>query len=112
MEKLISCCGLDCTTCDARIATILDDNELRTKTAQDWSAQFNASITAEMINCMGCRENGVHFGHCFECEIRICVKDKGFETCGDCSEMSTCQIVAGVHQYVPEAVTNLQSLNR
>jgi len=55
MEKLISCCGLDCATCDARIATLNNDNELRSKTAEEWSAMFNAQISAEMINCMGCR---------------------------------------------------------
>ncbi len=32
MEKLIACCGLNCATCDARIATITDDNEMRAKT--------------------------------------------------------------------------------
>ncbi len=110
MEKLISCCGLDCATCDARIATLNNDDELRSKTAKEWSAMFNAQISAEMINCMGCRESGVLFGHCYECEIRNCVKEKGFETCGDCGEMTTCQKVAGIHQFVPEAVANLQML--
>ncbi len=34
MEKLISSCGLDCAGCDARNATLANDNELRTKTAE------------------------------------------------------------------------------
>ena len=29
MKQLIACCGLDCENCDARIATVRDDNELR-----------------------------------------------------------------------------------
>ena len=29
MKQLIACCGLDCESCDARIATVRDDNELR-----------------------------------------------------------------------------------
>ena len=28
-NQLIGCCGLDCKTCDARIATITNDNALR-----------------------------------------------------------------------------------
>ena len=33
MNDLIGCCGLDCETCDARIATLTNDNVLREKTA-------------------------------------------------------------------------------
>jgi len=111
MEKKISCCGLDCATCDARIATVANDNVLREQTAEKWRVQFSPAITAEMINCTGCRQPGAKFVHCETCEIRNCVKAKGFETCGDCSEMETCQIVANVHKHVPEAVENLKSLN-
>jgi hypothetical protein len=112
MEKLIACCGLNCATCDARIATITNDDELRKATADKWRVSFNASdITVEMINCTGCREEGVKFSHCESCEIRNCVKAKGFDTCGDCDLMDTCSIVSGVHKYAPEAITNLRSLN-
>jgi hypothetical protein len=112
MEKLISCCGLNCAGCDARIATMNDDNELRTATAEKWKAMYDApGLSAEMINCTGCREAGVKFDHCYKCEIRNCAQGRGFETCGECPEMGTCNIVAPVHQYVPEAIENLRSLN-
>jgi len=112
MEKLIACCGLNCTTCDARIATIHDDDELRKATAEKWRSAYNApDLDYIMINCTGCRVEGAKFSHCNECEIRNCVKAKGFETCGDCNIMDTCTIVAGIHKYVPEAITNLKSLN-
>jgi len=110
MEKFISSCGLDCATCNARIATLSDDDDLREKTAAEWSAQFQASITADMINCLGCRQNDVLFGHCFECEIRNCVKSKNFDTCGECSEIDGCSLLAPIHQYVPEAKQNLLDL--
>jgi hypothetical protein len=111
MEKVIACCGLDCATCDARIATLANDNELRAKTAEKWKVQFNAGITTEMINCTGCREAGVKFSHCTQCEIRNCVMSKGFKTCADCDKLETCSIVGNIHQYVPEALQNLKSLN-
>jgi hypothetical protein len=112
MEKLIACCGLNCATCDARIATIKNDDELRKATAEKWKKMYNASdLTPEMINCTGCREPGVKFSHCNECEIRNCVKTKGYDTCGECKELETCTIVAGVLKYVPDALINLKNLN-
>ena len=113
MEKIIACCGLNCATCDARIATVNNDDELRKATTADkWRAQFNASeLSAEMINCTGCREAGAKFSHCEQCEIRNCVKSKGFDTCGDCQEMEKCSLLAGILKYVPDALSNLKSLN-
>ncbi|OFY40702.1 MAG: hypothetical protein A2X18_11630 [Bacteroidetes bacterium GWF2_40_14] len=112
MKKLVACCGLDCVTCDARVATITNDTELRIKTAEKWRELFNSpDISPEMINCTGCMEPGVKFGHCLECEIRNCVMEKGFDTCADCDILATCAIVGSIHQYVPEAIENLKSLN-
>ena len=112
MEKLISCCGLNCATCDARVATIENNEGLRKATADKWKVMFNVpEMSPDMINCTGCREEGVKFNHCEVCEIRSCVNEKGFETCGDCSEMTTCIKVSAVHKYVPEAILNLKSLN-
>lgn len=49
-NQLIGCCGLDCETCDARIATLTNDNTLREKTAALWTELNGVPITAEMIN--------------------------------------------------------------
>lgn len=112
MKKIISCCGLDCATCDARIATLANDNELRAKTVEKWKVQHNAQgLTLEMINCTGCREAGVKFNHCERCEIRNCATVKGFKTCAECEKLESCAIIKNVHQYVPEALQNLKSLN-
>jgi len=112
MEKLISCCGLNCATCDARIATVKNDNDLRKATAEKWKAAYNApNLTADSINCTGCREPGVKFSHCDECSIRSCARAKGFSTCGVCPDLNSCPNVSAVHKYVPEALTNLRDLN-
>ncbi len=37
MNKYIAYCGLDCETCEAREATITNDDELRAKVAKEWS---------------------------------------------------------------------------
>ena len=112
MEKIISCCGLNCATCEARIATVKNDDELRKTVADKWRVAYHApDLTAAMINCTGCREEGPKFSHCGVCEIRNCVRSKGFDTCGECREMESCNIVSGVHKYVPEAIANLKNLN-
>jgi hypothetical protein len=108
MKQLIACCGIDCENCDARIATVNNDNELRETTAQKWRVMYNApNITAESINCIGCRTDGAKIAHCSDCEIRKCVCEKGFNTCGDCKELDNCQIVGFVLQHVPDAKGNL-----
>ena len=111
MKELISCCGLNCDECDARIATINNDDKLRETTAEKWKVEYNAQgITAAMINCTGCRIEGVKFGHCSECKIRKCVQQKGYATCADCADMETCETVGWLHNSVPQAKTNLLSL--
>lgn len=111
MEKLISCCGLNCSTCEARIATIANDNELRKSTAEKWSKMYNGEITPEMINCTGCREEGVKLAHVSMCEIRKCANNKGFTTCAECKDLETCLLISPVHNYSPDALQNLKSLN-
>ena len=70
MEKLIACCGLNCATCEARIATVKNDDELRKITAEKWKTLYNApDMSPDMINCTGCREEGVKLGHWSMCQI-------------------------------------------
>ncbi len=84
MENLIACCGLDCKECQARKATINNDDELREKVAKNWSELNGVLITKEMINCDGCRVNGVKTPFCDKlCPIRQWIS-KHIDTCGDC----------------------------
>ncbi|MDD3079795.1 MAG: DUF3795 domain-containing protein [Paludibacter sp.] len=110
MKNLIACCGLNCGQCEARIATLNNDDDLRKYAAEVWSKQFETTIPFETINCTGCREEGVKMGHCASCQVRNCVQTKGYNTCADCSELDTCKIVAQVHQYSQVALSNLKSL--
>ena len=50
MNKMIAYCGLNCEKCEARLATINNDNELRKEVADKWSKLNNIIITPEMIN--------------------------------------------------------------
>jgi N-acetylglutamate synthase-like GNAT family acetyltransferase len=108
MKQLIACCGLDCEMCDARIATLTNDDALREATARKWAVMNNSpEISAETINCLGCRTEGTKFAWCSMCEIRSCAVDKGFETCGECAELGTCHKVEPVLEHAPDARNNL-----
>ena len=77
MNEYTAYCGLDCETCEARLAR----SELN-----------SAEITPEMINCSGCRIPGVKTPYCdFLCLIRQCAMSKQMETCGRCPEMNSCE---------------------
>ena len=116
MDQLIACCGLDCKKCDARIATLKNDDALRKKTAAPWTKLNGVIITPEMINCSGCRTKGVKTPFCDKlCMIRSCVKERGFDTCADCPEMDKCPTlgrVAANNPSVKETLTQLRKSER
>lgn len=92
MDKLIACCGLDCEKCQARIATLKDDEELRKIVADKWSELNGVLITKEMINCHGCRVEGVKTPFCEKlCPIRQCVIKKHLDSCSDCISLLSCE---------------------
>ena len=109
MNNNIAYCGLDCEACEARIATINDDNELRVKVAKKWSELNGVEITPKMINCVGCRIIGVKTPYCDSlCPIRQCAMNK-YETCGECAKMKTCEKIGIIIKNNSEALRNLQS---
>ena len=109
MKELIGYCGLDCETCEARIAIINDDNELRTKVSKLWSELNDIDITPEMINCTGCRIEGVKTIFCDSiCPIRQCALEREYESCSDCAELETCDKVAMIFENNADALKNLK----
>lgn len=112
-NELISCCGLDCETCAARIATINNDNGLREKTAALWTELNGVAITPDMINCTGCRTDGVKTPFCDKfCAIRKCVKEKNFDTCADCTETECCDVLGRISANTPSVMERLNKLRK
>ncbi len=109
MKDYIAYCGLDCETCDARIATVNNDNAQREKVAKHWSELNGMEITPEMINCVGCRIDGVKTPYCASlCPIRRCALERRVETCGDCGETETCEKLGAIVRNNAEAFHNLE----
>ena len=79
MNKYIAYCGLDCEACEARLATVNNDVELRQRVAKEWSELNGVEIIPEMINCVGCRIDGVKTPYCESlCLIRQCAMGKAW----------------------------------
>jgi hypothetical protein len=111
MENLIAGCGIDCAKCEARTATLNNDNDLRLKIAEQWRVQYNVpGILPEMINCTGCREAGAKIGHWDECEIRKCATSRNYQTCAECDIMESCELAGNIFKFDPATLENLKSL--
>ena len=110
MTPLIACCGLDCEKCQARIATVNDDDALRAKVAREWSELNHVTITPEMINCLGCRVEGPKTPFCESlCPIRLCVRAKSYDTCAPCPDLRTCSKLAMITSTNSDALARLEA---
>ena len=110
MTPLIACCGLDCEKCQARIATVNDDDALRAKVAREWSELNHVTITPEMINCLGCRVEGPKTPFCESlCPIRLCVRAKSYDTCAPCPDLRTCSMLAMITSTNSDALARLEA---
>ena len=110
MKGFIAYCGLNCETCEARIATMNHDDTLREKVAKLWSELNGVEITPEMINCVGCRIDGAKTPYCESlCPIRQCAMSRGLETCGDCGEMERCEKLGAITEHNTDALKRLKT---
>jgi hypothetical protein len=110
MNRFIAVCGLDCEKCEARIATINNDDKLRQKVAKAWSKLNGVEITPAMINCVGCRLNGAKTVFCESmCPIRQCAIARKQETCGDCPDAKDCQKLKAITENNKDALSNLKN---
>ena len=109
MNGYIAFCGLDCETCEARLATASNDDALRAEVAKKWSELNGVEITPEMINCTGCRIPGAKTPYCDSiCPIRKCASDRHAETCGSCPEMRSCAKLRAITDNNPDALRRLE----
>jgi len=105
----IAYCGLDCEGCEARLATVNDDEALRIKVAKEWSKLNGVEITPVMIHCVGCRIDGVKTPFCDSlCPIRRCALTKGVETCGGCPKMRACEKLSMITGNNADALRRLE----
>jgi len=112
MEKIIAFCGINCTDCEAFIATQKDDDARRRKVAAEWSKEFGHEIKPEEINCDGCLSiDGRHINYCNVCEIRKCGMEKEVENCAYCIDYE-CEKLEKFHEQAPKAKERLEEIRQ
>lgn len=106
---MIAYCGLNCSNCEAYIATQEDDAAKREETARKWSELYKADIMAEQINCQGCKSDNVRFSHCNVCDIRQCCISMGVDNCANCEDY-ICDKLSAFIKLAPQAGEALEAI--
>ncbi len=86
MKTQFAPCGIDCSVCDAYIATQSQDSALKQKLVDGYKENMGKDITFAELDCDGCPSEGRHIGFCTVCGIRKCAFDKGYATCAECAD--------------------------
>ncbi len=113
MNDSIAYCGLDCSTCDAFIATQANDIPAKHRVIENWEKMYNAKgLTLESVTCDGCHSaTGRLCSHCIECKIRTCGLSKGFQNCAYCNDFENCELIQSFIVNVPVARQNLETVH-
>jgi hypothetical protein len=102
MARMIAYCGLDCSACNAYIATKNNDPAMIERTAKEWSEMYHSNITAKDVWCDGCSSRNLRLcGHCAECNIRACAQSHQVDNCGACPEYA-CDTITTFVEIVPD----------
>ena len=104
---LIALCGLNCSECEAYIATQANDIETLTRLSDQANHQYNLSLTWEDSQCDGCITIGGRLiGYCSQCSVRQCAAEHEVVNCAYCPEYG-CATITQFFEMAPEAKTNL-----
>ena len=113
MPKMIAACGIDCSTCEAFLATQANDEDEKERIAVKWRELFHApGIDAAYVTCDGCLAGERAGGHQAECDIRVCAVGRGLPNCAHCGEFESCAKLEAFLQFVPPARASLQTTRR
>ena len=113
MERMVSCCGLICTDCEAYKATQAGDEAWLERVAAQLREEYkNPSSNAANVACDGCvATTKRHCAHWYACGTRRCAFAHGVANCGLCAEYASCTKIQSFFQYVPAAKTVLDEIH-
>ncbi len=89
----VSPCGLYCGVCAIHIADRDNNKKFKERlvglykggVADKGTLPNSENLTTKDIRCNGCLSDTL-FMHCKQCEIRDCIKEKGYDGCHQCNE--------------------------
>ena len=111
-DRLIGCCGLVCSECQAYLATQANDAEALKRVAAQWREEYNApQLTVEEVICDGCTGGGRLCGHAPHCEVRTCAMERGLQNCAWCADY-VCERLQGCFDLAPQARRTLEDIRR
>ena len=92
--KKLNYCGYTCPAdCKFLKATLENDVELKKEAYKDWKIKekYDIDFDAEKIFCYGCKTPDKPEGVTVtNCPVRNCAKSKGFDSCIECKDLTTC----------------------
>ena len=111
MDKMIACCGLICTDCEAYVATQANDLVTLERLADRAREEFGLSnITTKETMCEGCRSNSERMcGYCAQCPVRACAVDRAMVNCAHCDDYG-CQTLEDFFAMATEARATLDGI--
>ncbi len=108
LEQKLAYCGINCEECPVFIATVNNDNELREKTAQEWSDVYKDylamlgmnGLKPEDMNCRGCWSERDRFMGSMSCPMRKCSQERDLTTCAGCNDYEICDMLKGFYSTI------------
>lgn len=85
-DEMIAVCGLDCSGCDIRLATM--DKDMAQEIAKWFKKKLSKEVKPEDIYCLGCRgDRRKHWSP--DCWIlKCCVDEKKLDFCYECEKFA------------------------
>jgi hypothetical protein len=96
-----SYCGINCNKCKLYIATITNDDEMKTEAANEWSILYKRDFRKEEMVCKGCKSDTL-FVLCSQCGITPCCIGRGIDNCEDCDIFHRCERIQEFFRYQKE----------
>ncbi len=111
MEKMIAFCGLDCSGCEAYVATQANDQAAKEALLVKWRKEYSPDMDISAVTCDGCMTlDGRIGGYCAECPVRACSMERGFPNCAHCGDYEGCETLAGFLAMAPQLKESLDAI--
>lgn len=113
MAKILAYCGLDCSECEAYIATQKNDREGLEAVAKDWSRRYGGqNMGADVCVCDGCSTGKrTSTAHALTCGIRVCASKRGVTSCAHCADYG-CETLQQFFAFAPVLKDKLEAIRR